>query len=127
VPEEPPSDDFHSFIPLAQADVFGADEQVSVYTRTRALGFHPLGYWQNTPAELRHLTTLALRVLGFLSTSACGRGAFSVARSVTGDYQMAMTQETISARDDPGELPDRPAPADWRVCNGADGVESGLP
>jgi hypothetical protein len=60
-PEEPASDDFRSFIPSEQPDVFGAEEEVSVYTRTRASTSHPLSYWQGTPAELRHLTTVALR------------------------------------------------------------------
>jgi hypothetical protein len=98
MPEEPASDDFRSFIPSEQPDVFGAEEQVSVYTRTCASISHTLSYWQRTSAELRHLTTVALRVLGFLATSASVERAVSVARSVTGDYQMAMRQETISAR-----------------------------
>jgi hypothetical protein len=34
MPEEPAGDDFRSFIPTGQPDVFGAEEQVSVYTRT---------------------------------------------------------------------------------------------
>jgi hypothetical protein len=37
-------------------------------------------------------------VLGFLSTSAPVERAFSISRSVTTDYQMAMTQETVWAR-----------------------------
>jgi hypothetical protein len=32
--------------------VFGAEEQVSVYTRPHASASHPLSYWQGTPAEL---------------------------------------------------------------------------
>jgi hypothetical protein len=98
MPQEPASDDFRRFIPSEQPDVFGAEEQVSVYTRTGASASHPLSYWQGTPAELRHLATVALRVLDFLATSASVERAFSVARSVTGDYQMAMRQETVSAR-----------------------------
>jgi hypothetical protein len=97
-PEEPASDDFRSFIPSEQPDVFGAEGQVSVYTRTRTSSSPPLSYWQGTPAELRHLTTVALRVLGFLATSASAERALSVARSVTGDYQMAMRQETVSTQ-----------------------------
>jgi hypothetical protein len=50
------------------------------------------------PAELRHLTTVALRVLGFLATSASVERAFSVARSAGGDYQIAMKQEIASTR-----------------------------
>jgi hypothetical protein len=98
MPEEPASDDFRSVIPSEQPDVFGAEEQVSVCTRTPASASHPLSEWQGTPAELRHLTTVARRILGFLATSASVERAFSVARSVTGDYQMAMRQETVSTR-----------------------------
>jgi hypothetical protein len=98
MPEEPANDDFRSFIPSEQPDVFGAEEQVSVYSRTCAPASRPLSYWQGTPAQLRHLTIVALRVLGFLATPASVERAFSVARSVTGDYQMAMRQETVSAR-----------------------------
>jgi hypothetical protein len=98
IPEEPASDDFHTFVPSTYARPFGADEQVSFYVRRRASAFHPLNYWQNTPAELKHLTSVALKVLGFVSTSSSVERAFSVARSVTTDYQMAMPQETVSAR-----------------------------
>jgi hypothetical protein len=98
LPEEPANDDFHRFVPLACARPFGADEQVSFDARRRASAFHPLNYWQHTPAELRHLASLALKVLGFLSTSASVKRAFSVARSVAVAYRMAMTQETVSAR-----------------------------
>jgi hypothetical protein len=41
---------------------------------------------------------VALRVLGVLATSASVERAFSVARSVTGEYQMATRQETVSTR-----------------------------
>jgi hypothetical protein len=98
MPEEPESDDFRSFIPSEQPDVFGAEEQVSVYARIRASTSHPLSDWQGTPAELGHLTTVALRVLGSLAISASVERAFSVVRSVTGDHQMAMRQENVSAR-----------------------------
>jgi hypothetical protein len=98
MPEARSSDDFRSFIPSEQPDVFGTEEQVSVYTRTRASASHALSYCQGTPAELRHLTTVALKVLGFLATSASVERAFSVARSVTGDYPRAMRQESVSAR-----------------------------
>jgi hypothetical protein len=54
VPEEPASGDFHILIPSTCARPFGADEQVSFYARVRASAFHPLNYWQPTPAELKH-------------------------------------------------------------------------
>jgi hypothetical protein len=98
MPEQPASNDFRSFIPSEQPDVFGAEEQASVYTRTRASTSHPQSYWQGTPAELGQLTTVALRILGFLATSASVERSFSLARSVTGDYQMVMRQETVSTR-----------------------------
>jgi hypothetical protein len=98
IPEEPASDDFHSFVPLTCAGPFGADEQVSFYPRTRASAFHLLNYWQNPPAELKHLTRVVLKVMVFLSASTAVERAFSIARSVTTDYQMAMTQETVSER-----------------------------
>jgi hypothetical protein len=41
---------------------------------------------------------VALRVLGSLLTSAAVEKSFSTARVVCGEYQMAMAQETISAR-----------------------------
>jgi hypothetical protein len=44
IPEEPASDDFRSFLPSEQPDVFGAEEQVSVYTRSRAFTSHPPSY-----------------------------------------------------------------------------------
>jgi hypothetical protein len=91
IPEEPASDNFHTFVPSTCARLFGADEQVSFDARK-------LNYWQNTPAELKHLANVALKVLGFVSTSASVQRVFSVARSVTTNYQMAMTQETVSGR-----------------------------
>jgi hypothetical protein len=97
IPEEPASDDFHTFVPSICARRFGADEQVSFDTRRRASAFHPVNYWQNRPAELKHLASVALKVLGFLPTSASVERAFPVARSVIMDHQMAMTQETVSA------------------------------
>jgi hypothetical protein len=81
--EEPASDDFHTFIPSTCARPFGADEQVSSDARRRAPAFHPLNYWQHTPAELKHLASVGLKVLGFLLTYASVERAFSVARSVT--------------------------------------------
>jgi hypothetical protein len=98
MPEEPASHDFRSFIPSEQPNVFGVEEQVAVYMRTHAFSSHPLSYWHRTPAELRHLTTVALSILGFLATSASVERAFSVGPSVRGDYQMVMRQETVSAR-----------------------------
>jgi hypothetical protein len=77
---------------------FGADEQDSFYARACGSAFHPLNYWQHTPAEFKHLVSVALKVLGFLSTSASVERAFSVARSVITDYQRAITQETVSPR-----------------------------
>jgi hypothetical protein len=44
MPEEPASDDFRSFIPSEQPDVFSAEEQVSISRRTRASASHPLSY-----------------------------------------------------------------------------------
>jgi hypothetical protein len=109
IPEEPASDDFHTFVPSACARPFGADEQVFFDAQKLASAFHPLNYGQNTPSELKHLASVALKVLGFLSTSASVERAFSVARSVTTDYQMAMTQETVSAR--------VTIQANWRVAH----------
>jgi hypothetical protein len=97
-PDEPASDDFHSFVPSGPARLYGEDEQISMYARTRASVFHRLSYWQSTPAELKHLMIVALKVLRFLSTSASVESAFSIARSVTSDFQMAMKQETMSVR-----------------------------
>jgi hypothetical protein len=82
IPEEPASDDFHTFVPSTCARLFGADEQVSFSARTRASAFHPLNHWQNTPVELVHLASVALKVLGFVSTSASVERAFSVTVSV---------------------------------------------
>jgi hypothetical protein len=65
-PDEPASDDFHSFVPLGPAGLCGADEQISMYARTRALVFHRLGYRQSTPSDLKHLTIVALKVLRLL-------------------------------------------------------------
>jgi hypothetical protein len=79
--EEPATDDFHTVVPS-----------------TGASAFHLLNYWQNTPAELKHFASVALKLVGFLSTSASVERAFSVARSVATDCQMTMTQETVSAR-----------------------------
>jgi hypothetical protein len=98
IPEEPASNDFHTFVPSTCARSFGADEQVSFYARRRVSAFHPLNYWQNTPAELKYLASVVLKVLGFLSTTASVERVLSVARSVTTDCQMAMTQETVSER-----------------------------
>jgi hypothetical protein len=65
IPEEPASDDFHTFFPLTCARPFGADEQVSFYARVCASVFHSLNYWQNTPAELEHSTSVTLKELVF--------------------------------------------------------------
>jgi hypothetical protein len=43
-PDEPAGDDFHSFVPSGPAGLYCADEQISVYARTRASVFHPLSY-----------------------------------------------------------------------------------
>jgi hypothetical protein len=98
ITEEPASDDFHIFGPLTCARPFGADEQVSFDARRRASAFLPLNYWQKTPTELKHLASAALKVLGFMSRYASVERACSIARSVTMDYQMAVRQETVSAR-----------------------------
>jgi hypothetical protein len=95
IPEEPASDDFHTFVPSTCATPFGADEQVLFDGRRPASAL--LNYWQNSPAELKHLASMALKLLGFLATSASVERALSVARSVTTDYQIAMTQGTVSA------------------------------
>jgi hypothetical protein len=58
MPEEPAGDDFRSFIPSDQPDVFGAEKQVSVSTQPRTSTCDPLSYWRGTPAELKYLTTL---------------------------------------------------------------------
>jgi hypothetical protein len=65
-PDERASDDFHNFVPSGSAGLYGADDQISMYARTRASVFHPLSYSQSTPAELKYLTIVALKVLGFL-------------------------------------------------------------
>jgi hypothetical protein len=41
---------------------------------------------------------VTLKALGFLSISSFVERAFSIARSVITDHQMAITQETVSAR-----------------------------
>jgi hypothetical protein len=69
MPEEPASDDFRSCIPSEQPDVFGAEEQVSVYARNHAFALSAK-LLAGDAVELRHLTTVALTVLGFRAISA---------------------------------------------------------
>jgi hypothetical protein len=38
-PDEPARHDFHSFVPSGPAGLYGADEQISMYARTRASVF----------------------------------------------------------------------------------------
>jgi hypothetical protein len=65
IPEEPASDDFHTFVPSTYATPFGAGDQVLFDVERRTSAFHPMNYWQNTPAELKHLARVDLKVLGF--------------------------------------------------------------
>jgi hypothetical protein len=48
--------------------------------------------------EVQQLRKVALRVLGSFATSTSVDRSFSIVRVVCGEYQIAMAQETISAR-----------------------------
>jgi hypothetical protein len=96
--DEPTSDDFFSFPSAGGTAVVPAARQVDFYRLLRATSGHPLAFWQQPPDEIRPLARLAVRVLGLLLTSPSAERIFSLARLTTGDGQMAMAQETISAR-----------------------------
>jgi hypothetical protein len=95
---EPDSDDFYTFRSTSQTEAASATDQISLYSQIRAVHFHSRSFWLTVRPELQQLTKVAIRTLSALTTSASVERAFSVARAICGDYQMAMTQETIACR-----------------------------
>jgi hypothetical protein len=95
---EPGSDDFHTYITTSQSEILRPIEQITSYAEIRGTRFHSKDFWLNTRLEVQQLKKVTLRVLGSLLTSASMERSFSIARVVWGEYQMAMAQETISAR-----------------------------
>jgi hypothetical protein len=83
---EPASDEFFS----GQPDRLRSNTQRNVA--------HPLSFWQEISDDLKSLAQLSIKSLGLLLTSASVERVLSIECSITGDNQMAMAQETISAR-----------------------------
>jgi hypothetical protein len=96
--EDPPSDDF--FTPRFHGGIANgiASGQVDHYHHIRTHRSNLLRFWIMPPVELQAMSAVAIRILSLLATSASVERSFSTARRACGDYQMAMTQKTISAR-----------------------------
>jgi hypothetical protein len=97
VAAEPGSDDFVTYITSRSQPTSGA-EQLLLYAQIREARFHSRAFWTDPHPEMQQLAKVAIRVLSCLTTSASVERTFSIARAVCTDYQMAMTQETISSR-----------------------------
>jgi hypothetical protein len=95
---EPGSNDFHTYFTTSQSETLLPIEQITWYGGIRDTRFHSKDFWLNTPLEVQQLKNVALHVLGSLGTSASVERSFSIARMICGEHQMAMAQETISAR-----------------------------
>jgi hypothetical protein len=98
VAEKPGSDDFHTYARASQTPTMPAVGQISLYAQIHGAGPHPRAFWLTTHQEMRQLAQVVVHVHSALTTSASAEHAFSVARRVCGDRQMAMTQETIASR-----------------------------
>jgi hypothetical protein len=96
--EDPPSDDFFTPRGSALGSRFTAEGQVEHYGHIRTHGVQPLRFWSLGHPELEALSVVATNILSLLATSASVERSFSSARQVCTDYQMAMKQETVSAR-----------------------------
>jgi hypothetical protein len=98
-PGPPPEGDYITYWPLAEEEVLAVEAQIERYDAIRTTGqAKPLAFWTTPPPELRLLASVALEVLSLLATSASVERAFSVARHICGDFQMAMLPETIATR-----------------------------
>jgi hypothetical protein len=95
---EPRSDDFHTHFTTSQSETLHPIDQITGCAEISDPRFHSKDVWLNTPLEVQQLKKVIICVLGSLSTSASVERSFSIARVVCGEYQMAMSQETISAR-----------------------------
>jgi hypothetical protein len=78
--------------------MFTAAGQIEYYDHIRTHGVQPLRFWSLGPPELKALSVGVINSLSLLATSASVERSFSSARQVCTDYQMAMKQETVSAR-----------------------------
>jgi hypothetical protein len=96
--DDPPSDDFFTPRVFAAGDTLTAAAQVDHYHQIRTRGAHPLGFWTDCAPGLKALSVVATNVLSLLGTSASVERSFSTARQICSDCQMAMKQETVSAR-----------------------------
>jgi hypothetical protein len=96
--EEPSSEIYLEFRPSEIAPWVPADDQVSTYLGMRETGRYDLDLWSSVTPMMVELRIVALKVLSILTTSASAERAFSVGALLCGDYQMAMSETTVSAR-----------------------------
>jgi hypothetical protein len=87
----PRSDHFHTYARAPQTPTVPAAGQISLYAQIRRAGPHPRAFWLTVRQEMRQLAQVAVRVVIALTTSASPERAFSVARRVCRDRQMAKT------------------------------------
>jgi hypothetical protein len=96
---EPGSDDFSSYILSSQQrTIVRPQDQIGLYQQIRDSCQHSKDFWDRPPPELNQLSVVANRILRLLTTSASVERAFSCARAVCTDYQLAQKQETVSSR-----------------------------
>jgi hypothetical protein len=95
---EPGSDDFTTYVPTGRPDAVSPADQIDLYSRIRGSCEHAKDFWEHSPPEIHQLSLVTFRVLGLLTTSASVERAFSVARAICSDYQLAQKQSTVSSR-----------------------------
>jgi hypothetical protein len=97
---EPGSDDFSTYVQSAsgQRPIVQPQAQIELYHQIRDSCKHSKDFWDRAPPELSQLSVVAHRISGILTTSASVERAFSRARAVCTDYQLAQKQETVSSR-----------------------------
>jgi hypothetical protein len=95
--DDPPSDGF--FTPCGGAGfVFTAIEQVDHCDHLRGRQARTPEFWCHPPPELQAMSRVAVNILSLLATSASVERSSSTTRRLCTDYQMAVSQRTISAR-----------------------------
>lgn len=95
---EPKSDDFTTYVASGPGYAVAPEQQIDLYKHIRSSCLHAKKFWCQAPPELTQLSDVAFRILGLLTTSASVERAFSVARAICTEYQMAQKQETVSCR-----------------------------
>jgi hypothetical protein len=96
--DDPSSDDFVTFRPSQMRPCVPAEMQVNAYLVLRETGDYDISFWSSVHSEMIELRTVALKTLSILTTSSSAERPFSAGALLCGDYQMAMSASTVSAR-----------------------------